>query len=78
MNVGDRVQLRSDVLARQARSVPARFGYTTEQFAWRATLGRLARITGVISRTFENSKHVNVDFPDGTCIGIDETELVLQ
>lgn len=74
-NVGDSVVLREDVLQRHARSVPAHAGYTHEQFHWRDTLRKLEGQTGQIERTFENSKHVNVQFRDGTLIGIDRTEL---
>jgi len=74
--VGDKVKLVDDVLQRHSRSVPPQVGYTTEQFAWRKTLESLLGQVGTIERTFENSKHVNVDFDDKT-IGIDDTELVL-
>ncbi len=74
MNKGTIVTLRRDVLKRFSRSVPAHAGYTTAQFAWRATLEKLEGCRGVIERTFENSKHVNVVFGD-TMIGIDSTEL---
>lgn len=73
-SVGDKVRLRPDVLAHHARSVPARAGFTHEQFEWRKTLDELEGRTGEIQRTFENSKHVNVQFP-GILIGIDCTEL---
>ncbi len=72
--VGSNVKLREDVLQRHARSVPAHMGYTREQFAWRDTLRKLKGQTGIVSRLFEGSKHVNVDFGE-TCIGIDWTEL---
>lgn len=72
--VGDKVRLRPDVLARHARSVPAHAGFTHEQFEWRKTLDDLEGQTGEIQRTFENSRHVNVQFP-GILIGIDHTEL---
>ena len=72
--VGDKVRLRADVLQRHARSIPAHLGYTTEEFRWRDTLRLLKGVTGVIERRFENSKHVNVQFPN-TMIGIDDTEL---
>lgn len=72
--VGDKVKLREDVLQRHARSVPAHMGYTREQFAWRDTLRRLKDTEGTVSRLFDG-KHMNVDFPDGTCIGIDFTEV---
>lgn len=74
---GDKVTLRSDVLQRHSRTVPAHVGFTTEQFAWRDTLRGLAGKTGTIERTFENSKHVNVQYEDGTLIGINNTELEL-
>lgn len=81
LKVNDQVRLRADVLERHSRTVPA--GYTTEQFRWRDTLAKLAGKIGTISRVFEGSKHVNVDFrweedeiPLGTVIGIDWTELV--
>lgn len=73
--VGDKVKLRDDVLQKHSRSVPAHMGYSREQFAWRKTLDGLIGETGTISRLFDNSKHVNVDF-DGTLIGIDYTQLV--
>ena len=84
--VGDKVILRRDVLQRHARSIPAHVGYTPEQFQWRKTLGRLLGLddnfkqvgpplVGTVSRLFEDSKHVNVEFADGTCIGIASTEL---
>lgn len=79
--VTDRVRLRDDVLGRHSQSVPAHAGYTKEQFRWRALLKRLAGQVGTISRIFEGSKHVNVDFEATgtempTTIGIDWTELV--
>lgn len=80
--VTDKVRLRADVLQRHCRTVPAHAGYTTEQFRWRETLKNLAGKTGTITRVFEGSKSVNVDFrweedgiPAGTLIGIDWTEL---
>lgn len=72
--IGSKVKLRDDALQRHSRSVPAHLGYTKEQFAWRDTLRKLKGQTGTVSRPFDNSKHVNVDF-DGVCIGIDFTEL---
>jgi hypothetical protein len=72
---GDEVVLRPDVLKRHSQSVPAHAGYTTAQFSWRKTLDRLAGMKGTIERVFPNSKHVNVEFEDGTVIGIDSTEL---
>jgi len=71
---GDKVKLRSDVLKRHSKSVPAHAGYSKEQFSWRATLDNLEGQVGTIERTFPNSKHVNVQFPS-TLIGIDSTEL---
>ena len=73
--VGDKVKLVRDVLQHHARSVPAHMGYTREQFAWRRTLDALEGKTGTISRVFEGSNHVNVDF-DGEVIGIGASELV--
>ena len=75
LKVGDKVELRSDVLQRHARSVPAHLGYTHEQFQWRDTLRKLEGAPGTVSRLFPDSKHVNVDFGE-TTIGIDNTELV--
>lgn len=72
--VGDKVKLRFDVLARHSRSIPAHAGYTKEGFAWRATLDKLKGKTGVVERVFP-SKHVNVQFKTAL-IGIDHTELV--
>ena len=72
---GDKVALVFDVLQRHSRTVPAHAGYSKEQFAWRDTLRKLNGKIGTIERTFENSKHVNVQFDDGTLIGINETEL---
>ena len=72
--VGDKVCLKDDVLQRHARRVPTRVGYTRAQFTWRDTLRSLKGQVGVVSRLFENSKHINVDFLD-TCIGIDYTEV---
>ena len=74
--VGDKVKLRKDVMVRHARSVPAHMGYTTAQFAWRKTLDKHENRIGTVTRTFPNSKHVNVTFRDGVTIGIDDTELV--
>jgi len=74
LKVGDSVRLRKDVVQRHARSVPSHAGYTSEQFHWRDTLDNLEGKTGVITRRFPNSKHVNVQFGD-TLIGIDTTEL---
>lgn len=73
--VGDRVQLRSDVLLRHSKSVPAHLGYTKEQFSWRATLDNLEGKTGVVQRIFPNSNHINIDF-NGYLIGINKSELV--
>lgn len=72
---GTRVKLREDVLQRHSRSVPAHLGYTREQFAWRDTLRKLKSKTGVVGRTFHDSKHVNVAFGK-TLIGINDTELI--
>ncbi len=72
--VGDKVTLRTDVLQRHARSVPAHLGYTTAEFTWRDRLRALKGQIGTVSRLFDDSKHVNVDFTDVT-IGIDYTEL---
>ena len=74
--VGDPVKLRPDVLKRHSASVPAHAGYTHEQFQWRDTLRKLEGQIGKIERVFPNSKHVNVQFDDGTLIGIDHTELM--
>lgn len=76
LKTGDRVILREDVLKRHARSVPAHMGYTHEQFKWRDILRKLEGRVGVIERTFPNSRHVNVEFPGGELIGIDNTELI--
>jgi hypothetical protein len=73
--VGSKVKLRVDVLQRHSRSVPCHMGYTPEQFAWRERIRKLEGQVSTVSRLFENSKHVNVDFESG-CIGIDWTELV--
>ena len=73
--IGDKVKLRDDVLQKHSKSVPAHMGYSREQFAWRKTLDGLSGETGTISRLFDNSKHVNVDF-NGTKIGLDYTNLV--
>jgi hypothetical protein len=80
MKTGTKVKLRADVLVRHARSVPARLGYSREQFDWRATLRRLSGVSGEITRTFPGSKHVTVEFKEGAggtphIIGIDHTEL---
>lgn len=72
--VGDEVKLRTDVLQRHDKSVPAHMGYTTHQFKWRDTLRSLDGKVGKIKLLFPNSKHVNVDF-DGQVIGLDYTEL---
>ncbi len=72
--VGSKVKLREDVLQRHSRSVPCHMGHTREQFAWRATLRKLKDQIGTVSRLFDKSKHINVDFEE-TCIGIDWTEL---
>jgi len=74
MNTGDRVKLVSDVLQRHSRSIPAYMGYTTAQFRWRDLLRSLEGKTGVVTRVFPNSTHVNVNF-DGVMIGINHTEL---
>lgn len=73
--VGDKVKLREDVLVRHARSVPAHAGYTKEQFRWREVLDKYAGKTGTVTRVFD-SGHINLEFKDGTLIGIDNTELV--
>lgn len=73
---GDIVLLRADVLKRHARSVPAHAGYTREQFKWRDTLRDLEGERGTVTRVFDGSKHVNVQFKD-TIIGIEHTELVV-
>jgi len=87
IKLNDRVVLNRDVLKHHARSVPAHLGYSREQFMWRNTLRELLGLdkdysqvvppmVGVVSRLFENSDHVNVDF--GThSIGISSKELVI-
>jgi hypothetical protein len=75
-NVGDKVKLREDILQRHARSVPAHLGYTHQQFQWRDALRKVEGKIGIIERTFPGSHHVNVEFSDGTLIGIDDKELV--
>lgn len=81
--VGDQVVLRSDILARHSKTVPAYAGYTTAQFAWRELLGKLTGKVLTVSLIFENSKHINVKcddktlFPLGCCVGLDHTELEL-
>ncbi len=74
--MGDKVRLRMDVLARHSRSIPAHAGYTREGFAWRAILDKFKNRVGVIRRVFPSSLQVNVQFRDGTLIGISRTELV--
>ncbi len=70
------VTLKDDVLPRHASSVPEHAGYTTEQFRWRDTLRDLKGEIGIIERTFEGSKHVNVYFPkEDVLVGISSTEL---
>jgi len=76
-DVGDKVKLRPDVLVRHARRIPPYAGFTKEQFRWREILSQHKDDVGVVTRTFPNSKYVNIDFPDGTLIGIDYTELEL-
>lgn len=87
--VGDQVVLRSDVSQRHAKSVPCHAGYTTAQFAWRNVLHMLSGHVGTITKVFETSKHVNVEFMldynnlDGEpvsqkrTLGLDHTELEL-
>ena len=72
---GSKVKLRNDVLQRHARSVPAHMGYTHAQFEWRDTLRKLKGRTGVVTRIFPSSSHVNVKFGK-TLIGIGKLELV--
>ena len=72
---GSKVKLRTDVLPRHSRSVPAHMGYTTAQFSWRDTLRKLKGRTGTVTRTFPSSSHVNVKFGK-TLIGIGKNELV--
>lgn len=71
---GSLVKLKSDVLQKHARSVPAHMGYTREQFKWRDTLSKLKNKTGLVTRTFPSSNHVNVKFGK-TLIGISKTQL---
>jgi hypothetical protein len=71
---GDKVKLRADALQQHARSVPARMGYTREQFAWRDTLKRIGDEVGVVERVFD-SGYVNVEFPSAF-IGIDSDQLM--
>ena len=73
--IGDNVKLRKDVLVRHSRSVPARFGYTHEQFVWRDILDKLEGKCGRITRIFPNSNHVNVKFKLIGLIGISTNEL---
>lgn len=73
--LGDKVKLRDDVLKKHSTSVPAHLGYTREQFAWRKILDDLSGETGTVTKLFDNSKHVNVNFGEKV-IGIDYTELV--
>lgn len=72
---GSKVKLRSDVLQRHARSVPAHMGFTRVQFEWRDTLRKLKGRTGIVTRVFPSSSHVNVKFGK-TLIGIGKLELV--
>jgi len=72
---GDKAKLRKDVLVRHSKSIPAHAGYATEGFRWRETLAKLKGKVGTIERTFP-SGHVNLEFRDGTIIGIDDSELV--
>jgi len=72
---GSKVKLRSDVLQRHARSVPAHMGYTHAQFEWRDTLRKLKGRTGRVTKVFPSSNHVNVKFGK-TLIGIGKKELV--
>lgn len=74
MTEGMIVQLREDVLQRHSRSVPAHAGFSTQQFAWRDTLRKYLRTSGVITRVFDKS--VNVRFPDGVTIGINTSEVI--
>ncbi len=73
--VGDKAKLRGDVLVRHSRSVPAHAGFTKEGFQWRETLGKLKGKVGTIERIFPSGS-VNLEFRDGTLIGIDDSELV--
>lgn len=74
-DIGQKVQLREDVLQRDSRKTPAYAGYSPEQFAWRKLLDSLRGKTGVVERHFPQSSHLNVRFGE-TLIGIDCTELV--
>lgn len=76
ITIGSKVKLKKDVLARHAKSIPAHAGYSPEQFAWRDTLKKLQDKIGIVTKTFENSKHTNVQY-DSITIGIDHTELEL-
>lgn len=71
---GSLVKLKSDTLVKHARSVPSHMGYTREQFKWRETLSNLKGKKGKVTRTFKDSKHVNVQFGK-TLIGIDKSNL---
>jgi hypothetical protein len=71
---GSIIKLKSDVLVKHARSVPSHMGYTREQFRWRDTLRKLKGKTGLVTRTFPNSNHVNVKFGK-TLIGIGKNQL---
>lgn len=75
LNVNDPVKLRSNVLQRHARTVPAHCDYTTAQFAWRETIDKLEGVTGIVERKFENSQYLNVRFGE-VLIGINASELV--
>lgn len=74
--IGDKVKLRDDCLQRHSRSVPPNMGYSPSQFKWRKTLNELLGEIGTITLTFDNSKHVNVQFAN-ELIGIDFSELDL-
>jgi len=71
---GSIVKLKSDILQKHSRSVPSHMGYTREQFRWRDTLRKLKGRTGIVTRTFPNSKHVNVKFGK-TLIGLNKSQL---
>jgi hypothetical protein len=86
ITIGSKVKLKKDVLVKHAKSIPAHAGYSPEQFAWRNTLSKLQDKIGIVTRTFENSKHTNITFDtiskdfaceDAISIGIDYTELEL-
>lgn len=62
--VGDKVVVTLQGLQAHARSIPAHMGYSRETMSWREGLSKLRqdKTVGTVTRVFEDSDNLNVDF----------------